>query len=66
MPGNPDGVVTDEYVLHPKSAEIDDFADRIRPEILDALSTFYGNDRLKERAEMIVELVANELAEWLP
>ncbi len=66
MPGNPNGVVTDKYVLHPKFDEINDFADKVHPEIMDALSALYGTERLKERTEIIVEVVANALAEWLP
>jgi hypothetical protein len=33
---------------------------------MDALSALYGTERLKEHTEIIVEVVANALAEWLP
>ena len=66
MPGNPDGEITDKLVLHPRLDEINDFADTIRPEMQDLLEALYGTEKLKERTEMIVEVVANALAEWLP
>ena len=66
MPGNPDGEITDKLVLHPQLDEINDFADTVRPEIQDLLEALYGTEKLKERTEMIVEVIANALAEWLP
>ena len=66
MPGNPDGEITDKLVLHPQLDEINDFADTIRPEIQDALEALYGPEKLKERTEIIVEVIADALAEWLP
>ena len=66
MPGNPDGEVTDKLLLHPRRDEINDFADTVRPEINAQLEAFYGSEKLKERSEMIVELIVNALAEWLP
>jgi hypothetical protein len=66
MPGNPDGEITDKLVLHPRLDEINDFADTIRPEIQETLEALYGTEKLKERTEIIVEVIANALAEWLP
>ena len=66
MPGNPDGEITDKLILHPRLDEINDFADTIQAEIQDLLEALYGTEKLKERTEMIVEVIADALAEWLP
>jgi hypothetical protein len=66
VPGNPDGEITDKLILHPRLDEINDFADTIQAEIQDLLEALYGTEKLKERTEMIVEVIADALAEWLP
>jgi hypothetical protein len=66
MPGNLDGEITDKLILHPRLDEINDFADTIQAEIQELLEALYGTEKLKERTEMIVEVIADALAEWLP
>jgi hypothetical protein len=63
MPGNPDGQVTDKYILHPNADALDDIAEAIYSDLLELISTVYGESGAKENTELIVETVVNKLAE---
>ena len=64
MPGNPDNLIADKTLFHPKEDDISDLVDLLRPEFVGILEHFSQSGNTKETAEFLVEAVANALREF--
>lgn len=64
MPGNPDNLIADKTLFHPKEDDISDLADLLRPEFVEIVDYFSQTGNTKETAELLVEAVANTLREF--
>ena len=64
MPGNPDNLIADKTLFHPKEDDISDLADLLRPEFVGILEYFSQSGNIKTTAEFLVEAVANTLREF--
>jgi hypothetical protein len=64
MPGNPDGFFADKHIFHPKSADIVEFVDLIRPEFLYIVETLHSTEDAHDIAEFLLEELTNALFEF--
>ena len=64
MPGNPENLIADKTLFHPKEDDIPDLVDLLRPEFVGILEHFSQSDNIKTTAEFLVEAVANTLREF--
>ena len=64
MPGNPDNLIADKTLFHPKEDDISDLADLLRPEFVEIVEYFSQSGNVKTTAELLVEAVANTLREF--
>jgi len=66
MPGSLNGEVVDTYFLHPKCKEIDIYAEQLYPQILQLLKELYGDEKVVQNTELVVEAATYTLVDWLP
>ena len=64
MPGNPENLIADKTLFHPKEDDISDLAELLRPKFVEIVEHFSQSGNTNQTAEFLVEAVANTLREF--